>query len=147
YIIDLYKLVMMVSCSACPGVDQRDKVLEAADHGIWPGVRIARNRTVRDQHGPHADALGAVHVVEGTVADEDAFSRVRDADGGHRGAEGFRMRLGPADLAGVDGAVDEVKHPITAENVLVPAARPHRVGQHADPDPAVAQVTQQSVRL
>ncbi len=47
------------------------------------------------------------------------------------------MRLGPVDLAAVDGAVDEVEDAVTAEHVFVP------VGQHADLDAAAAQVAQQ----
>ena len=43
------------------------------------------------------------------------------------------------DLGGVDGAVDQLEQAVPREHRLVVRPRPQRVGQHADPDPPVAQ--------
>ena len=49
------------------------------------------------------------------------------------------MGLGPGNLAGVDGAVDEVMDTVADEDLLVPGAGPDGVGQHADADAAILQ--------
>ena len=81
---------------------------------------------------PAGFALRAVDVIERPVPDEHAVSRLGHADGGHRRLERAPVRLGPADLAGIDGPVDEVEHAVAAEDLLVPAARPEGVRQLKD---------------
>ena len=94
------------------------------------------------------DRCGAVDVLEGPVADEDRARRVarrRPRPARPRNASGCGLR--PRDLAGVDGAVDQVEHAVAGEDPLVVLARPDRVGQHADPHPALAQASQQRRHL
>src|ERR1022692_3734984 len=128
---------------ALPGLNQWRQLREPADHGIGRDLVEGRHVVVREQDGAHAKALRAMDVVPRPVTDEDTPARVGDADGGHRGAERLWMRFGPVDLAGVDGAVEQVQHIVAAEHVLVPATRPHRVGQYAGPDARAAQVAEQ----
>ena len=49
------------------------------------------------------------------------------------------MGLRPRDLAGVDGAVDQVIDAIPDEDLLMPHAGPRRVRQNADAEPALLQ--------
>ena len=69
--------------------------------------------------------------------------RVVDPDRVHRGAERLGCGLGPRDLAGVDGAVDEVEHAVALEDLLVPRPRPDGVGQDADADAVGTQPPEQ----
>ena len=70
-----------------------------------------------------------------------------DADGLHRRQEGLGCGLRPRHLAGVDGAVDEVQDPVAGEELLVPGARPDRVGQHPHLDAVGAEPGEQLGRL
>ncbi len=116
---------------------------------VASGTAAANGGTsaVADEHRPHADALGAVHVVEGPVADEHAGGRVVLADGGHRGTERLGVRLGPGQFAGVHGAVDQVEHLVPDETPVMHGPGPQGVGQHPDPDAPAAQFAQQRGRV
>jgi hypothetical protein len=52
------------------------------------------------------------------------------------------VRLRPRHLAGVDGAVDQLEDSVPGEDLLVPAARPDGVRQHADLQAAGPQLAQ-----
>ena len=54
-----------------------------------------------------------------------------------------RRRLGPRDLAGVDGAVERSSTPSRREELLVPLPRPDGVGQHPDLMPVDPQPAEQ----
>src|SRR6185369_4131452 len=66
---------------------------------------------------------------------------------GDRGPERLRMGLGPRDLAGVHGRVDEVMHAVPHENLLVARPGPQRVRQDADADTALAQADEGRYRI
>ena len=113
--------------------------------GLRPGER--RHVAVRDEHGAQPRLVRAVHIVERPVAHVDAVLRAGHADRRHRGPERLRVRLRPRDLAAVHRAVDQVDQPVAGEDPLVMGARPHRVRQHPDLDPAAAQLQQHLDRL
>jgi len=100
-----------------------------------------------DEDRAHPRALGPVDVVVRPVADEHADRGIGLAEGGHSRAERLRVRLDPVDLAAVHGAVDQLEDLVPDEDLLVGAARPHRVGQHAHLDAAPPQLAQQLGRL
>jgi glyoxylase-like metal-dependent hydrolase (beta-lactamase superfamily II) len=136
-----------LSSQGLPGLNQRPQLRQPADDRIGHGVVERRHVAVRDQYGAHADAFGPVYIVERPVADEYACLRIVNADRGHRCRECPGVRLGPADLAAVGGAVNQGEHAVAAEDLLVPAPRPHGVRQDADLDVGSAQLPEQLAGL
>src|ERR1700754_1546215 len=120
--------VKPTATSGAPAVDPLPQVGQPLDHRVRCHVDrhplVDGNVAVRHQNGAHADALGAADVVVGPVADVDALGRVVDADGGHRGAEGRRVRLGVLEVAAPDAGVEQVEHAVACENLLVPRGGP-----------------------
>ncbi len=127
-----------VQASTIASTSARAVTTASGSPSVWPtcsggmalwGTWMARNPAL----------LGAPDVVEEPVADVDAPGGVGGADRGHGGLEGQGRGLGPRDLAGVDVTVDQVEHPVAAEDPLVHRARPDRVGQDPHRDPALVE--------
>src|SRR5260370_12242836 len=93
-----------------PGFDQWPQIREPVDNGVGHSGIERRDVAVRDEHGAHACALGAVHVVVGPVANEYTGSRVAHADCRHHGLARLPMPLGPIDPPALDPPLPMIQH-------------------------------------
>ena len=101
------------SGSSSPGMSASSWATASGSPSLWPCCSTGIC-AVRDVDRLEAGVVRAPDVVEEPVADVDAAGRVLDADRLHGGPERLGRGLGPRDLAGVDGAVDQVEHPVAA---------------------------------
>jgi len=90
---------------------------EVADLVLRREIPPAAPRTRIDPRGVHADAVRALDVDVGAIADEER-ARGIGARGGQRPPEDVRARLAPADGVGHDHRGEEVQHAGGLENPM-----------------------------
>ena len=117
--------------------------LHAAERDVWAGIErsqesatftqvIERARVSVPDAVPDAVLASYFEAWEPhTITHPDAPDLLREL---RRRNIRIGMRLGPGQLAGVHGAVDQVEHLVADENLVVHGPWPQRVGQHPDPD-------------